>query len=292
VRTARSTAADDSKPPAERVRAIRTLNLADFTGMQKLFAELLKSRQPAAVQAAAVETLGGFEQREVAELVLAAWPSMSPQVRASAAETLFSRPAWISAFLDAVERNKVGRGDVDPARINLLQAHPDAKLRARAARLFAGAKLARRQEVVAAYQKALQLKGDKQAGKAVFKKNCAVCHQLEGVGTSVGADLAAIRNRGPDAILLNILDPNREVLPQFLSYLLVTDSGRTITGMIAAESATSITIRRADGTSETVLRVNIEELRSTGMSFMPEGLEQQIDMERMADLVAYLMSVK
>ena len=92
--------------------------------------------------------------------------------------------------------------------------------------------------------------------------------------------------------MLNILDPNREVKPQFLSYYLVADSGRTITGMITVETANSITIRRADGTSETVLRVNIEELRSTGLSFMPEGLEKQIDVPAMADLLAYLNSIK
>ena len=65
-----------------------------------------------------------------------------------------------------------------------------------------------------------------------------------------------------------------------------------LTGMIMAETATSITIRRPDGTSETILRVNIEELRSTGMSFMPEGLEKSINHQEMADLIAYLLSAQ
>src|SRR5262249_10565416 len=158
--------------------------------------------------------------------------------------------------------------------VQLLQAHADARLRDRAARLFA--KLARRADVVAAYQKALQLKGDPARGKAVFKKECSACHQLEGVGTQVGADLSAMRGQGMAAVLLNILDPNREVKPQFMSYVLVTDAGRILTGMITAETANSITIRRADGTTQTVLRIHIDELRSTGLSFMPEGLEKQI----------------
>ncbi len=146
--------------------------------------------------------------------------------------------------------------------------------------------------MVAAYQKALDLAGDATRGKAIFKKECSACHRLEGVGEQIGAELGAIKERGSATILLNILDPNREVLPKFLAYRLVTDAGRIITGMITAETATGITIRRADATSETVLRVNVEELRSTGMSFMPEGLEQQIDLQGMADLLAYLNSVK
>jgi len=239
-----------------------------------------------------METLAVFDDSDVPPLILEAWPSLSPKLRATAAETLFSRPAWIQAFLEAAEKDKIGRGDVDPARIDLLQAYPDQKVRARAKKLFAGAKLARRQDVIAQYQRALQLKGDKARGKGVFKKNCSACHRLENVGESVGADISAIRDRGPEAVMLNILDPNREVKPQYLSYVLTTDSGRVHTGMISAETANSITIRRVDGTSETVLRKNIEELRSTGLSFMPEGLEKEIDVQAMADLLAYLNAIK
>src|SRR5262249_7326625 len=168
----------------------------------------------------------------------------------------------------------------------LLQMHADLRLRGRAAKLFAGAQLARRPDVVAAYQGALQLKGDPTRGKMVFKKDCSACHQLEGVGTQVGAELHGIRDQGSETILLNILDPNREVKPQFLSYVLVTNAGRSLTGMITAETANSITIRRPDGISETVLRIDIDELRSTGLSFMPEGLHNHTDFPPMPHLLA------
>ena len=84
-------------------------------------------------------------------------------------------------------------------------------------------------------------------------------------GQQVGADLSAIRDRGLEAVLLNILDPNREVMPQFLSYVLVTTSGRVLTGMITVETTNSLTIRQPDGHEETVLRLQIDELRSTGL---------------------------
>jgi putative heme-binding domain-containing protein len=239
-----------------------------------------------------VETLARFDRVDIPALLLEAWPGFSPQLRASAVEVFFSRSAWIAAFLDGVEQGKIKRGDVDPARIQLLQTHADVPLRGRAAKLFAATTLAGRPDVVAAYQKALQLKGDRTRGKAVFQKVCSVCHQLEGVGTQVGADLNAIRDQGTETILLNILDPNREVKPSFLSYVLVTNAGRTLTGLINAETANSLTLRRADGTSETVLRTDIDELRSTGLSFMPEGLEKQIDVPAMADLLTYLKSIK
>ena len=113
-----------------------------------VLAPLLTPRQPQPVQAAVLETLAGFDQPAVPGLVIEAWPGLSPRLRATAAETLFARPAWVAAFLDAVEQGKVKPGDVDPARVNLLQASGDERVRARARAMFAGARLGKRADVV------------------------------------------------------------------------------------------------------------------------------------------------
>ena len=178
-----------------------------------------------------------------------------------------------------------------PRGSELLKKYPAAAVRARAVKIFTTAQ-PRRQDVVEAYQKSLRMSGDRERGKAIFKEKCSACHRLEGVGRQVGADLAAIRDRGIDSVLLNILDPNRDVMPQYQSYVVATTSGRVVTGMIADETANSVTIRKPDGGDETVPRHQIEELRSTGLSFMPEGLEKQINVPAMADLLAYINSVK
>ena len=89
-----------------------------------------------------------------------------------------------------------------------------------------------------------------------------------------------------------MLDPNREVNPQYVNYVLATTDGLSITGMVAAESATSVTLKRAENATDTVLRVNIDQLQSTGMSLMPEGMEKQLDQQAVADLIAYLTTLK
>ncbi len=292
IRDAQATAGDDAKSPEQRAAAVRTLAAAKFADIAELFGTLLSSSQPQPVQAATLQTLARFDSEQIPKLIETAWPSLTPQLRATAIETWFTRPAWIAVFLDAVENETIARGDVDPARIALLQKSEDKELRDRTAKLFAATALARRQEVVDAYQKSLELKGDVDRGRMVFRKACAACHKLEGFGESIGADLNAIKDRGTAAVMLNILDPNREVKPQFQAYVAALDDGTTVTGMITAETANSLTIRKADGMSQTLLRVKIEELKSTNLSFMPEGLEKQIDAEAMADLLAYLNSIK
>jgi putative heme-binding domain-containing protein len=286
----RATAGDEQKSAAARIAAIRALRFATFDDVRTILAGLLLTRQRPDVQSSAIETLARFEDERGAAIVLDAWPGFSPKLRATAAEALCSRPQWIGALLGALEKGSVNRGDVDPARLELLKSYPDSAVRQRAARIASQA-LDRRQDVVAAYQGALQLRGDAARGKVLFKTHCSSCHRLESVGEAIGADLTAIRDRGLESVLFNILDPNREVKPQYQSYVVVTNSGRILTGMITAESANSLTIRRPDGGEETVLRLEVEELRSTGLSFMPDGLEKQIDVPAMADLLAYLNSV-
>lgn len=285
-------ASDEKLKTDQRVQAIRSLGLASFADVKKLFEKILELSQPLPVQGAALQALAGFENPGVAELLLEAWSGLSPQLRSQAAETLLSRPVWVKQFFDAIENKQVARGDVDPARLNLLKQHPDKSIAKRAQKLFADTGLGKRKEVVDKYQAALKLDGDAERGKAVFKKNCSACHKLEGVGTSVGADLKGIRERGIPSVLLNILDPNREVKPKYLNYILVTEDGLVITGMIVAENANTITIQRPDGTKATIQRIQIDELRSTGMSFMPEGLEKQVDVQAMADLLQYLDSIR
>jgi putative membrane-bound dehydrogenase-like protein len=285
-------ALDEGTALPERVEAINSLKLAPLAEVQTLLGELLDLRQAGEVQSAALHSLGEFPDDQVAKVVLQGWRGYSPNVRAEATETLLSRPAWIASFLDAVEEGGVSRGDVDPARIGLLKKHPDGTIAKRASQLFGDVGLSQRGDIVQRYQIALSAEGDAKRGKQIFKKTCSACHQLEGVGTAVGADLKAIRNRGVSAVMLNILDPNREVKPKFLTYVLITDDGKSITGMIQSENANSLTIRRPDGTKIDVQRSEIDELRSTGLSFMPEGLEKQVDVKAMADLLAYLDSIR
>ncbi|MCE9531965.1 MAG: c-type cytochrome [Planctomycetes bacterium] len=288
---AMETAQDSKASEADRVSAIRALAIQSYEELQPIFTISLKPTQPRAVQIAALELLSRVGPIEAPDLLLKIWPSLSPAVRATATEVFLSRANWLQAFLEAVEKGKIARADIDPARVGLLMKSPNRSVRVQVEELF-GKVVTKRKDVVDYYQPSLTLKGDPLKGKAIFKKECAACHKLEGVGEEIGADLKAIRDRGTENMLLNILDPNREVKPQFLAYSLETTAGKTLSGMLTAETPNSVTIRLLDGRSEIVPRAEIDSLRSTGLSFMPEGLEKQIDKQAMADLLAYLNSIK
>jgi putative heme-binding domain-containing protein len=290
--TARRTAADESITPAQRVEAIRTLGLGTFGESRDILPGLLGARQPQEVQLATVGVLGRFTDREIPGILIEQWPTFGPKLRTVALEALFSRGEWLVEFLGAVEKESIPVSDLEPARVRLLESHASAAVREKAKGVAARLKLGRRQDVLDDYKSSLTLTGEAAKGKVHFQKVCAVCHRLDNVGTEIGPNLATLQNRGAEAILLNLLDPNREVNPQYVNYVLVTTDGKSITGIVAAETATSVTLKRQENATDTILRANIDELRSTGLSIMPEGLEKQLDQQAVADLIAYLLSVK
>jgi putative heme-binding domain-containing protein len=164
-------------------------------------------------------------------------------------------------------------------------------LRERAKGILGSVRLTPREDVVTSYRDVLTMQGDRTQGKAVFKKECSICHRLEGVGFDLGLPLATVKSRGHEGILTQILDPNREVNPAYMNYVVLTEEGRALSGMIRAETATSLTLTRGQDQSDTVLRMEIDEMESSGQSIMPEGLEKRLSKQQMADLLEYLMTL-
>jgi putative heme-binding domain-containing protein len=285
---ARQQASNSELPVEERVAAAHRLGVGPTDEVREVAAKLISPEQPAAVQQAALAVLGRVEDNKVADLLIARWPQLGPAARGSAIEVLLTRDGSVVRLLAAIQSQQIAVSEIPASRLAVLAAHREASIRDAAKKLL-DEKLARRGKLVADYQASLEKPGDAERGRAVFAKHCAACHQLGGVGHEIGPNLASAAGRGAEFILVNVLDPNREVNPQFVSYVAVTKEGRSASGILSAETATSITLLRGEKASDTLLRIDLDELKSTGMSLMPEGLEKEIDQAAMADLLTYLL---
>ncbi len=84
------------------------------------------------------------------------------------------------------------------------------------------------------------------------------------------------------------MDPSRQVSPDFLAYTLITGDGQVLSGLLAGETAGSVTLRRAEGSDEIVPRSNIELLKAAGKSLMPDGFEQKLSVPDVADMLDFL----
>ena len=285
-------ALDSKASVADRAAAVRALGYGGFAAARDSAKKLLQPQQPKELQLAAVAALARHANDQSADLLLAAWPELSPDVRRAALDLLTTRKGAITKLLAAVEAGKVAPSQIDATRAAALKAHPDAAVREKANKALVSANKDR-QKVIDEYKAALELKGDAAKGKAVFAKNCAQCHKLGDVGHDIGANLtAALGNKTADALLIDILDPSREVDPRYVQYTLATLDGRTLVGVVVGETASGVTIKIPDKGEVTVLRADIDKLTSSAKSLMPDGLEQQVPKADLADLLAYLMEVR
>jgi putative heme-binding domain-containing protein len=248
----------------------------------------LAPTEPREIQQAALRILGSFNEPTVASEVLARWKQLTPPLRDEAVTVLLSRPIWHEPLITALEKGDIPISQVSIPQRTRLAALRDEKLAERAKKVLASVALGPRKETIDRYQESLALKGDAARGQTIYRRECANCHKLRGEGHEVGPSLETVQHRSPQEILIHVLDPNREVSPNFLDYTVRLNDGRVLSGLIAAETDSGLTLRRAQNQEDAILRSEIDDITSSGKSLMPEGVEQKITVPEMADLIAYL----
>jgi putative membrane-bound dehydrogenase-like protein len=282
-------AGDAKADPGERLTALRLLAHAPWTSAEPVLAKLVADDGPQDVRLAAVRALAAHPRPEVAGLLMKSWPAYTPALRREVSETMLRQPDRALFLLGEIEAKRVKPGDLDAQRAKQLVNHAKPEVRDKAKKLLRDSLPAERKKVLEQYAAALKLKGDPKKGQEVFKKNCATCHRLAGIGVQVGPDIAdAERTKTHEQLLTDILNPNAAIDANYVNYQVTLKSGKVLTGLIASETAASLTLKRAENQTDTVLRQDIEEVRSTGASLMPEGLEKTITVEEMADLLGFL----
>jgi len=286
---ARKLAADSTTKDASREPAIHLLGRDPEKQPDdlKLLANLLDQPLTPRVQTAVFDSLKRLHNSQVPAVLLAGWKQRAPSLRQSSIDVLFARDEWVNALLDNIENGTIGTTEISPANRQRLLKHSNHAVQQRAQTIWSGQN-ASRAEVVAKFQAATTLTGDSAKGATVFANTCATCHFLRGQGHAVGPNLAALADKTPADFLTAILDPNAVVEPRFVAYNIETKDGRSLSGIVSAETATTLTLVQGGGGQETVLRSDIQEMRASGLSLMPEGLEQNMAPQDLANLIAYL----
>jgi putative membrane-bound dehydrogenase-like protein len=238
-----------------------------------------------------IRALGASEASESGALLVARFPSLTPQTRTAGISVLLSRPVATTALLQGIDRGTIQFAELTLDQRQALASHPNADIRRQARRLLSrGGALpnADRQKVLEQLLPVTKLTGDAVAGKLVYAKNCAKCHVHSGEGTRVGPDLTGMAVHPKAELLTQIIDPNRDVEGNFRVYTVQTIDGLIVNGLLASESKTAIELFDAEGKKHVVLREDIEVLRASSNSLMPVGFEKQIPPEAMSNLLAFL----
>jgi putative membrane-bound dehydrogenase-like protein len=286
----RAKLADRERPANERVAALDALVRAQDERVAPLLGELLG--EPA-LRSAVLRALGTLEQIEGARAALALYGEMSLEERRETLNALSSRASHAALLLDALESGALARAELGAFVARKLESLKDPAISRRLQELWgrvqptSQARSARIEELARALTPAVLARADLRRGRELFARTCQQCHTLFEVGGKLGPDLTGSNRSDLAYLLSNVLDPNAVVGKDYQATLVWTRDGRLVTGIQRAANDTSVTLQSE---SETVViaREDIEELRISELSTMPEGLLDALGTEEIRDLIAYV----
>ena len=290
VDRARTLVADRKTDVALRVGCVQLLGRlaekreADF----ETLAAQLEPGNASQLQTEAISRFASIDDARVPELLLASWDGSGPTARGSILEALLTRASYTEALLDRMAEQRELRIALSSAQRQTLLKHPTESLRDRAKEVLAAVVNPDRAVVIDKFRPALHLAGAATHGAETFSKLCASCHKLGNLGKDVGPKLIGLSDKSPEGFLVHILDPNRAVEAKYMQYVAVTRDARVLTGMLADETGPSVTLIDAEGNPHPLVRDDLESIQSSATSLMPEGLEAELDHQKMADLLAFL----
>ncbi len=285
-----TTLQDKSASALDRRAAVPSLGSVKVEDGIPVLLNLLKTNADPAVQRAAYTIVNNRNPELTLKQMLEVWADLGPGSRSLVIENALPRPNTSIQLMQAMEA-----GIVSPSLLTIEQRDPlimsrNVAIYGPAKKLFGEGTNKDRAAVIEKYRGALTLAGNVEQGREVFRRVCAQCHKIGNEGTLVGPDLSDIRAKGNDVLLTDILDPSRAIEPRWTSYVAATADGRVITGLLVRENASDIVLRMAKGIEETLARDDIEALRANEQSLMPAGVEADITIQQMADLLAFLKS--
>jgi putative heme-binding domain-containing protein len=289
--TAEKSLRDDAAAIPLRLAALEIVSQEPTAESLSQIALAFAPSAPAELRDAAVARLVAMENTAAFDALLEAWRGFTPQLRGMALDECFERSAQLPIVLDALESGRIQPSDFDADRRQRFAMAAGADLRDRVVKALSADIQTDRRQVVEDYADVLRLTADAARGQEVFRNKCGVCHRLNNIGFAVGADLAALTDKSPQALLTAILDPNRALETKFVNYTAQTADGLTLTGMLIEESGASITLQGQEGKLQSIPRSQIEAFESTGKSLMPEGLEKDVSKQDLADVMAYVANV-
>lgn len=287
----RQRAGDPSLSVSARQRALLPLVQRGDAATLLLVKKLL--REPA-MRRVALRSLAAYNRPEIPALVLKMYPQLKPAEKQDAVLTLASRPSWALQLLSAVEKKQIPTRDLSAFVVRQMTAFQNATLNERIRRVWGSVRAtsAERKARLARYKSRLTAavlkKADLSRGRLLFRKTCATCHRLYDEGKRIGPELTGAQRSNLDYLLENILDPNAVIGRDYRLTVLVTTSGRLITGIIREETDKTVQVQTANERIA-VDKSDIEIRKQSPVSLMPEGQLDKLSPEEVRDLIAYLM---
>jgi len=282
---------DTTQPDEQRTQIVNNLiGVRDLDAdILPSVARILGSPGSPALHRRIIESLGGTGDKSVGLLLAEAFPKLPPELQDAAFGQLIKRADWSLALVDALRKGEINLTTLGPAAVHRLRNHSDSAVAQRANAVIdelRGPEVKEKNELIAKFTPIVERPGNIENGHKLFTQACATCHKFNGEGKDVAPDLTGMGAHGAAELLVHVLDPNRVVEPNFVSYSIETKDDQLFDGIIARENRNIVMLRNAGGDVE-VKTADIKTRRNTGLSLMPTGFEA-LGGEALRDLLSYM----
>ncbi len=282
------------QPASRRIQALEALIAAgDDTisgGVTAFFAD--PRNHPVELRTAALAALARLDAPWIAEVVLENYPQLEPELRPRAIELLTERLQWAEQLLDAIGRDEIPASALNANQVRQLLARNDASLTEKVHARWGYVRDERdphREELIGRMRTFLRkTEGNPLAGEEVFKRVCGQCHKIYDQGQEVGPDITLNGRNSFEQLLSNVFDPSLVIGASYQARTVVTADGRVLTGLVAEDSNERVVLTMQGGKQEVIPRGEIEIMKTSPLSLMPEDLEKQLKPQELADLFAFI----
>ncbi len=281
-------------PPQDRLDLIDIFGEAKQPRCVEPMLRLLSDKESALLQKTALGALQSYKDDKIGAEVVKLLPGMTGEVREVAESLLVGRREWSRQLVSAVDAGKVSPKSIPLATLRKLILHRDDDIARLVKKHWGEVKGATTEQMRKDIDRLAAVvstgKGDPYPGKKFFTAKCATCHTFHGVGGIVGPDLTPFKRDDVPNLLLHIINPSAEIREGYESSIVITESGRTLTGIVVEKDARVVVLRTSEGQRLVLPKDDIESMAVSGISLMPEGLLDGLSDQEVRDLFAYLRS--
>lgn len=242
----------------------------------------------------ALEALAVRSEQATGNVLLECWSDFDSNERQAAVSVLVTRNSFANKLIAAIQDGKIKRSDVSAFALQQLRAFRDRELQAKVAQLWAddstglakSAEIARLKSVLTAD---FLSNANVANGRQLFEKTCSRCHRLFGEGGTLAPDLTGSGRKKTDYVLHNLIDPSAEIDEAYKLTTVVTADGRLLSGFIIRQDDRWLVMRTQDAEVRLNMK-DVDEIVTSKVSMMPEGMLRSLTDDQFRDLLAYLAS--